>query len=46
MVTDKLEGSSEHRTYQEGILKKTKEVAVISFSTNFPLFPIFWFTDI
>lgn len=32
MVTDKLEGSSEHRTGQEGVLKKTKEVAEITVS--------------
>lgn len=36
MVTDQLEGSSEHRTDQEGILKKTKEVAMITVS---PLTP-------
>lgn len=32
MVADKLQGGSEHRTDQEGILKKTKEVAVLTAS--------------
>lgn len=31
-MADKLEGNSEHRTYQEGVLEKTKDVAVITVS--------------